>query len=511
MITIVMVATVLLRWSITTGLQCDELLFLRAIELGPIGGLTAQGSSHPPLFRWILGAMFSAELADWQLRLPSLVCSLLTIVVWYNILVRLFADARLVIFSLPLMACSCSWLEIGYQLAPYAYLTLLSSLHGLMWFVLIDDLERGKPTRWHLLGFIVSGVAPFWTHFYGIHILLTDQVVWLMLVLRYRSWWRTWLLTSGIMVLMAIPVLFIAWFYLKLESGMSIIRIAHFPSYFFKHSGWLFSRMTLNLGFAGAGPIVLWYTVIVFVLGRWWMKRLPRNLVTSRDQASTRDGYLIVLCGFFLAGFVAMQSHSVLTQKCMWERYAVLGSWVHWPLMFAFLESVGKGLGSVRSTRWIAATSFAVSLLALVFVNRFDQNLTFDHQPAIDILASNAKEGDAFFAQDMDIWIGDANFDRLWFNRYSPVKLPVITGQAMTRFALKDKGLDFNSASKPIRRIWVYSDLYQADELQRMANEAWELTHLTPKPALRPIALFTRRDLDSDYEDNDLEIQNLQQ
>ena len=114
--TMAMVLWVLLRWTLTTGLQCDELLFLKAIEMGPIYGLTSEGSSHPPLFRWIVGAFLTSAAPDWLLRTPSLLASLLTVVVWFFILRRMIDDDRLVAMMLPLIACGSSWLEIGYQL-----------------------------------------------------------------------------------------------------------------------------------------------------------------------------------------------------------------------------------------------------------------------------------------------------------------------------------------------------------------------------------------------------------
>ena len=133
--------------SATTGLSGDELLFLRAIELGPVDGLMSVGSSHPPLGRLIVGSLFSSADPDWMLRSPSVLAALLSVVTWFFILKRVFDDQRLIVVLLPLMALSKSWLDIGPSAGALhdADSLRVDPLSGLA--EAIGETERGPDTR----------------------------------------------------------------------------------------------------------------------------------------------------------------------------------------------------------------------------------------------------------------------------------------------------------------------------------------------------------------------------
>jgi hypothetical protein len=487
--TILAVGIVLMRWAATTGLQCDELLYLRAIELGPVDGLFAVGSSHPPLFRWVVGAFVSCDSPDWLLRMPSVIASLLTIVIWFKVLRRIFRDSWLVVISLPLMASCGEWLQIGYQLTPYAFLTFLCSLHGLSWLWLLDHNSDRRRRRLDLAWFVLSGAAPFWSHFYGANVVVADQIIWMFLLWHNRKLLRTWLCVSAPILMLAIPMVPLAIYYADLERNLAIVNIEHFATYFLAQSKWLFSRLTLNSTFLGGALIAIWYCMVAaafvtFVKGRF---AADANAV-NRAGASFRDHWLIV-SGLFLAGFPAMQCHSILFEKAMWARYALIGTWVHWPLLLLAVQSICR---SQALPQVAGGMGLLTSLLMLISCQGLTAAWTFDHQPAIRVLAAEAKPGDAFFAQDMDIWAADANFDRLWFERYSPVQLPIISGDTKSRHQLAITGLDFDVATSDIQRIWVCSDLYDAAALREMATPCWRLTMLDETVSRRPLALFAR-------------------
>ncbi len=482
--TILVVVGVLLRWSLTTGLQCDELLLLRAIELGPLGGLLAEGSSHPPLFRWIVGALLSAQSPDWLLRTPSIIASVFTIVVWFFIFRRVVEDDWVIFFLIPLVACGSGWLEIGYQLTPYAFLTLICSLHGLFWLRLLDE-QSLKNIVW----FVITGVAPIWTHFYGANVIVADQIIWLFLIWKYRELWRIWLGISIATVLLALPVVPIALFYVQLEKPFALVRIDNYPSYFVERSFQLFSKMTFNIGILG--PLIgVWYLVVGHTFLQWLRKDDASKIEASPAEQQLRQRNFLILCGFFLAGLPAAQAHSVLTEKAMWARYAVLATWVHWPLLVVVLQT----LVSKKTTRVATAVFLGWCLFAFFSINQMRQAWTFDHSPAIKMLSEHGQAADAYFAQDMDFWVGDANFDRLWFQRYSPVKMPIVTNKAMGRFELASQGLSFSSVPSEIQRIWVCSDLYNAVSLRKMQTSDWRIIKLDDSVPMRPVALFARND-----------------
>jgi hypothetical protein len=490
-VTILAVAALLLNWSMNTGLQCDELLFLRAIELGPIQGLTAIGSSHPPLFRWIVGALFDSQSSDWLLRLPSVICALATVWVWFVILRKLFDDSRLVMIALPLVVCNSAWIDIAYQLTPYSFLTLVVSVHGLMWLRLIDQLYSGRASRWTQTAFVLSGAATFWTHFYGIHILIADQLIWILLVIRHRTWWKTWLSMSACMALLAAPVLPIAMHYKAIESGVTIVHIANFSKYFIDRSILLFSQVTWNLDMGGE-LLLLWYAMVAGFLASWLMRCRKVNDKSNTATESAEQAYILVLCGFFVAGFVAMQCQSILSRKGMWERYLVLGAWVHWPLLLAMLQSGRWSFLSSFPVQRVALAGLIVSFSSLVNVYGLYPKWTIDQRPIVAALQANARPGDAYFAQDKEIWIGPANYDRLWLKRYAPIELTIVTGPAVSGWKLHNDGLDWTAVPPSVNRVWVCSDSFSEAMLREMQTNDWRVVQLHAVAPYRPLALFER-------------------
>jgi Dolichyl-phosphate-mannose-protein mannosyltransferase len=489
--TMTAVAILLSKWATQTGLQCDELLFLRAIDLGPIEGLTAIGSSHPPLFRWIVGALFDSQSPDWALRLPSIMCALATIVVWYAILRKLFQDSVLVLITLPLVVCNSAWIDIAYQLTPYSCLTLLASLHAWMWLRLIDELNNARVSWMTFLGFVVSGAATFWTHFYGLHLLIADQVIWIVLVIRTRSWWKTWIGTSAWMAMLAAPILPIALHYRAVESGVTILHIEHYPTYFINRSMRLFSQGTFNLD-VGGELLILWYAIVAGYVYSWLRSSIRPATGRKPREEVNRQAYIVVLCGFFLASFIAMQAQSLLSQKGMWERYLVFGAWVHWPLLLVVLESRVWPFLPSFSIRRVASMGLVMVVWSLVTVYGLYPKWTLDHRPILATLQSNARPGDAFFAQDKQIWIGPANYERLWLQRYSPVDLTVVTGPVVSFRKLQIDGLDWTAIPSSIHRVWVCSDQFSEKLLRQMQTETWRMTRIYSETSYRPLALFER-------------------
>ena len=490
-LTIIAVFSVLLKWTLGTGLQCDELLYLRAIELGPFDSLMNAGSSHPPLGRWIIGLFLSAESPDWLLRTPSIIASLLTIVVWFKILQRVISDNRLIMVLLPLMAFGRCWLEIAYQMTPYAFLTLFVSLHCLCWLRLLE-----KSTWDRVILFIVTGSVPFWTHFYGLNLLVADQIIWILLIWRNRSFWKLWLSTSIAIAVLTAPVFPILLFYMRVEKPYAIVQIDNYFAYFIGASTYFFARMTFNFGTI-LPFVLLWYGIAATFIWKWvrntdFKASSNRNAESENPATSAAltplTAAVIVMTGFFLTGFPAAQGHSLLSGKAMWSRYAVMSTWIHWPMLALFLHFAFGQKFAYRGS----LVGLAIVMIAFVPVGRIQQTWTYDHKPAIAELKEHSKPEDAFFAQDMDFWIGDANFDRLWFERYSPAPMKLVTGTPMGRFELAEKGIPLDQVEEGIDRVWVYSLLYTPGQLKKMQTDKWRLTVLRKKKSTYAFALFCR-------------------
>ena len=473
--------------SISTGLCWDELLYLRAIELGPSDGLMCVGSSHPPLGRLLAGAVISADHPDWFLRLPSVVAALTTVVIWFHILLRVFDDRRTVFVLLPIMILGRNWLDFGFQLLPYSFVTLFASLHCLAWLRLLE-----KSTWDRIAFFTVSGVAPVWTHFYGLNLLVADQIVWGLLIYRDRSLWKLWLKTTIPCAILTAPVIPVLLFYLDSENGHALMRIAHYPTYLWRATNRYFGRMTFNVPI-NLPMILLWYVAVAAIVWRWVATTTPsvvldhEEYMSSDSKANGISSSAIVFVGLFLSGLPATQLHSILSGEAMWERYAVFATWVHWPLMVLFVQ---RFLGR----RWAGLVSegaFAFCWIGFVVIVGLRQYWTYDHQPVIRCMAENAKPGDVFLAQDFDIFQGDSNYCRLWFQRYAPVDMEIVSAEPTIRFDLEENGLPIQRLDSSINRVWLFSDMYTFTRAKIQQSDDWrivaELSH-----AGTPLALVER-------------------
>ncbi len=476
-VTVLVVGTLLTYWSTATGLQCDELLMLRAIELGPVDSLFAPGSSHPPLSRWLMAPVASAVSSDWVVRLPSMLAALLTITVWWSFLRRLIPDPWTCKLLLPAMALNLSWLALGYQCVPYAWLTLFASLHALAWLRLLE-----RPNWRDGVLFVLTGVAAAWSHFYGVNLLFADQLIWLVLLCRRKSLWRLWLPATIATFLLMLPLVPIALFYVRLEQPYSLLQINNFGHYFRWASQAIFGKATFNHANWSVPLYGLWYAAAGLLLWRALRGHGENENKNARYTAG------VVATGIFVAGFPAAQLHCLVSGKAMWERYTVLGLWIHWPL----IALVAYELWGRRAARWSAALGLACVVGGFMISQAWTPEWTFDHRPVAAHMEQNARPGDAFFAQDFDMWAGSTNIDRLWFDRYVTRSMPVITGPPMGRHEIARTGLPLHLSNDSVRRVWVYSSHLNEDQLVKMTEGDWRLAEVHRYGRGYPLALFER-------------------
>jgi hypothetical protein len=486
--TLTFVVATLGYWSFTTGLQVDELLFLRAIRMGPIEGLTVSGSSHPPLVRWVLTPLGGRSSPDWLLRLPSILASAASILIWSRILRRMIPDRVTAALLLPAMALSAPFLALGYQCLPYAALFFLTSWHGLAWF---RWCERPGPSTGAVL--VLSGVLCPWTHFYGLNVLIADQFIWAFLLWSRHGSRRAWATVTAITLLLALPLLPLILFYARIEAPYAIVQfadLAEYLSYFLAASAWIFSRVTWFAVESVIPHYLLWYLAFFMLL---LVARPGQD--GEREPAGPSDSAVLpvhptaaaaIACGIFLAGFPAMQAHSIVSGKAMWERYAVAGCWIHWPMMAMLL----LWLWGPKPARVAAAARLAIGLLVVIPTTK---PYTKDYRPVVEHLRANRQPCDAFFAQDMDMWVGAGQFDRLWFERYVKLEMPLLTGPAMRRREIYKQGLPLNVADASVRRIWVYSHLFLEEGwIRDMPVQGWRIQESHTFDSNFPLVLFVR-------------------
>jgi hypothetical protein len=483
---VVLAAAILLYRATTTGMWCDELLFLHAIDLGPVAGLWAGESSHPPLLRWLLAPLAGFSAPDWLLRLPSILASAACVVVWSRILLRMFSCRAIVLMLVPVLALNHAFLLVGYQCVPYALLTLFASLHCLAWFRLLENPCRR--TAWE---FVVSGALSVWTHFYGFNLLVADQLIWALLLIGRRAPRREWFTTTLAVSVLSLPVVPLAVYHSQIVGTFMVQWISRYAECFFLASEWIFGHATF-FGKIFLPPLwVLWYLVAAtLVFKAWRREHHPSGPGSSSATGDTRVGPLAVAaiaCGLFLAGFPAMQLHSLISGREMWERYTVIGAWLHLPM----LTLLACWMGGPKVGRTLAGGWLCLALFALARVDPLEAK-TSDYGPVVARIRERSRPGDAFLAQDVDIWAGPGNFDRLWFNRYVRADMPVLTGPVMPRAEIYEAGLPLDTAGPSVDRIWVYSHLYQERWLRIMPTHGWRLEELHALDGKTPLALFVR-------------------
>ena len=489
-VAVLLVSALMIWWAITLGLSVDELLYLRAIDLGPVDSLMSKGSSHPPLFRWIAGAFLDGSAPDWMLRIPSILCTVATLFVWHLIFRRLFDDRIIAGLVLLLTACNIHWLEHGFQLLPYTFLTLLGSAHCLFWLRTIEN-----PNLRNIAGFALTGAATFWTHFYGLNLLVADQIIWICLVLRNRHYLKTWMTASIASFILASPMLPIAWFYAQTEKPFALVEIDDFKLYFVLYSQQFFSTSTFNLTFLGS-LLIGWYAIVLNVFLKFFTDDVtwPKN--EAPDPVCKRRIQLLILAGLFLAGLPAAQAHSLISAKAMWPRYTLVASWTHWPLLFLFMSQFSI---PVSKKKTIAILGIAVCVCGLVVNKVFKQQVMFSYAPEVQLIKEHSQPGDGFFAQDFDFFVGPANIDRLWFERYSPVEMEVFSGEIAGRFEIYRRGVNFESVPESVNRFWVCSSMFRPNQFNTDQEPGWDLVlQETPHGSIFPIALFERTDRKSD-------------
>ncbi|HUS40088.1 MAG TPA: hypothetical protein VMX74_11585, partial [Pirellulales bacterium] len=255
-----------------------------------------------------------------------------------------------------------------------------------------------------------------------------------------------------------------------------------FGHYFRWASQAIFGKSTFNHMNWTAPLYLVWYATAGVLI--WRALRAGWN----DEDKNSRYVAGVVAAGIFLAGFPAAQLYSALSGKAMWERYTVVGFWIHWPLIvLAAHDLVGR-----QAARWTAAVGLLCVAGGFVIGQAWTPEWTFDHRPVAAHMEHNAQPGDAFFAQDFDMWVGSANVDRLWFDRYAARSMPVISGPPMGRHEIASAGLPLHLSDDSVRRIWVYSGLLDEAALRSMRPAGWTLAELHSFGRGYPVALFVR-------------------
>lgn len=483
-------ALLLGNWATGTGLWCDELLFLRAIELGPLDGLRASGSSHPPFLRWMLAAA-DRSWSDAALRAGSVVCAVGCVFLWSAILRRVLVDRWLVALALPSLAFGAAWTAVAYQLVPYAPLGLLGALHVWSWFLVLE-----RPGWKSAVCFTGSAVLASWTHFFGLLLPATDLVAWIALAVTVgldRNLARVWAWTTAAGVLLVAPLVPILLFYVDNDRPYPIREVTDVGASLLKDSRALFGPAVLHrTGWTWAW--VALHVALAAILWGAWRARGEARGSKGGELASRRTARGIVIAVASLMGLPALQLYALALRAPLFERYVSWIAWTHVVALLFALTLLPTGAG-----RWIARAAAAALLVlggaqfaAGVGARR---TITQDWTPVVAEIDAQRRPGDAFYVQDMDQWSSDANFDRLWFERYGRGCLPIVHGRWMRRAQVYRTGLALDGLDPAVERVWVFSSLFGTRWLARMPQQEarnWRLVGVRPFEHDHALALFAR-------------------
>lgn len=479
----VLVLALLMREAFGTGLWCDELLVLRAIDRGPFGGLELPGSSHPPLLRWLLAAA-SSSWSDGALRAVPVACAVGTVFAWSALLRRLFDDRWLVVLVLPSLALGAAWFGVAFQLLPYATVALFAVLHAWSWFLL---LERRNAVATAI--FVGSAVFAAWTHFFGLSLAVADVLVWsAVFALRVapRELLRRAVRTTVLTWLGVLPVVPILSFYARTDAEYPLDVPVDALARLALDSRALFEASTLHRLSAGSAGWVVLYVVFAFLAVHAWRGR------STGDGAGVARA--LVLLGACAAALPALQVYSLVTGHTLYERYVSWSGWSHVVAIVFACTLLPRGAGR-WCARLVAAGSLAVGLAQYVRGLGAVNYSTQDWSPVVDELVQRRLSGDAFFVQDFDLWRDDANVDRLWFERYGRASLPVVHGAWLRRSEVYRRGLQLDALDPAVKRVFVFSSLFDGPWLTRMPRSGangWRLTGMRVFEHDLGLALFVR-------------------
>lgn len=462
--------------AFSRGLLGDELLFMHAIARGLSDGLMAAGSSHPPLQRIIVGAMGSPHaVPDWLLRLPSVVVAVASVFVWSRLLTRLVEPTLVRSAVLVAVALNPAWLHQAFQCLPYSPLVFFSTLHFLAW---VRYTEQPNAARASAL--VLTATLLPWTHFYGVNLLVTGQLIWCWLLWTRSAPVRHFIWVNVATLGLTAGVIPLAMFFVVHDARYPFTEFADFGAEFISWSSWCFSTLTLG----GIGATQPWFAV-VYVVCIW----LTIDVFVRRQRKTSGDAARLTAVAFFLAGFGLVQLRSALTESPMWPRYMLAGTWAGLPLVASFLLRY-----QFRRVAGFLSAVVGVSVISQLSSGIPDRGIGSDYALVARHLDEHANPSDRFLVQSVAMWSGDGHFDQLWLRRYTSGQLQPVSGPHRSRPRLNRQGLQLFALPSDVRRVWLYSHLFKADWLRRQETDDWRLAELRHFGSPFPLALFERRD-----------------
>ena len=313
-------------------------------DLDRLFGILKFVGGNPPLHTLIIHywiKLFGAS--EISVRLPSVIFSVISILMTYKIAALLF-DKKTAMIGALLIALSSYHVYYAQEARPYALMAMLS-LFSMYYFIKLLT----RPNALLAVGYLLSCSLLLYTHYYGGFIILAQNIylgsMWL-LTSDYRLRWKRWFLLQGIL-----GASFLPWLHILIRKTIQI-QSGKLPI----PEPWISDIIQSLKLFSGSNTLI----GLLFPL-----LALGSLVIVSRRQ-----------------GTLERKNFFTSLNRCRWEFRCIdssqtylLGLWFLVPIAVAFILS--KVSTPIFGSRYIIASSIAFYILiAKGLVNLNQKHIT---------------------------------------------------------------------------------------------------------------------------------------
>jgi 4-amino-4-deoxy-L-arabinose transferase-like glycosyltransferase len=175
-------------------------------------------SAHVPLY-FILLRLFPTD-TEFLLRLPSAILGTAGILLLILVTVRLYGNYRLALMVGALLAFNPYHIWLSRTARPYALLFVLSLLASTFFLLLL----RGERSRTNWIGFTLSSMAAYLTHYFAAALPLAQYILFAFILRGNRGLFRRWLRAQ---VVAGIPI--VIWVIVLVRQGTVSLGLGWIP------------------------------------------------------------------------------------------------------------------------------------------------------------------------------------------------------------------------------------------------------------------------------------------
>ncbi len=409
---------------------------------------------HPP--GYILLLHFSNKLfgtGEAALRFPSVLAGILAVWVIYQIGVYFYSSREGLVVAC-LMAVMHIPIYYSQEVRPYAFVILLGMVTALMFFKIIRNLYQGnKISWWFVTGYIVAAAATCYLHYFGILLIVSYGLYWLIFSILSRKL-RPFLLLAYCH--MGILLLYAPWFaslwkdFQVTDSWISIPSIPYMIGYF---------KVIFNKSWIITGVVFLLYSYLIF-------EEFPRMFKKYRSRLAgyLSDPTIFIFC-WIIIPIVVVVIKSLLSTPVFTYRNMVI-------CLPAFVLLLGRAITLLpvykKYQYSILMLTGIVFILHLVFIRQY-YTLPVKEQfrEAAAYLIENTEDEDNVC---VFVYVYDPKFYTYYFRHFDSN----LTVNALPK-GIRDIGvIEKRLANSSVEYFWILSGhLYPDDAFMDDLNEKY--------------------------------------